>query len=96
MQAEKSNKLASKNFVKQIFKPFSVEEVSMKIAEMLRPEDVHAEVEVIYQSIENLHAACPDNKGDWYFTGDYPTPGGNAVVNKAFMNYVEGKDGRAY
>lgn len=96
LQAEKSNKLASRNFVKQIFKPFSVEEVSMKIAEMLRPEDVHAEVEVIYQSIENLHDACPDNKGDWYFTGDYPTPGGNAVVNKAFMNYVEGKDGRAY
>jgi amidophosphoribosyltransferase len=63
---------------------------------MLRAEDVNAEVEIIYQSIENLHAACPSNTGDWYFSGDYPTPGGNMVVNKAFMNYIEGKDGRAY
>lgn len=96
LQAEKSNKLSSVNFVKQIFKPFTVDEVSAKIALMLRPDDVNAEVELIYQSIENLHEACPNNTGDWYFTGDYPTPGGNAVVNKAFMNYVEGKDGRAY
>jgi len=63
---------------------------------MLRPENVNAEVEIIYQTIENLHEACPYNKGDWYFTGDYPTAGGNAVVNKAFMNYVEGKGGRGY
>jgi amidophosphoribosyltransferase len=96
LQAEKSNKLAQRNFVKQIFKPYSVEEVSKQIGSMLRPPDVHAEIEVIYQSIENLHSACPDNTGDWYFTGDYPTPGGNVVVNKAFMNYMEGKDGRAY
>lgn len=96
LQAEKSNKLSSVNFVKQIFKPFTVDEVSAQIALMLRPDDVNAEVELIYQSIENLHEACPNNTGDWYFTGDYPTPGGNAVVNKAFMNYVEGKDGRAY
>ena len=96
LQAEKSNKLASKNFVKAIYKPFTVDEISLKIAQMLRPEDVNAEVGLIYQSIENLHEACPDNKGDWYFTGDYPTPGGNVVVNKAFMNYMEGKDGRGY
>lgn len=96
LQAEKSNKLSSKNFVKAIYKPFTVEEISLKIAQMLRPEDVNAEVGLIYQSIENLHEACPDNKGDWYFTGDYPTPGGNVVVNKAFMNYMEGKDGRGY
>lgn len=96
LQAEKSNKLTSKNFVKAIYKPFSVDQISLKIAQMLRPDDVHAEVGLIYQSIENLHEACPNNKGDWYFTGDYPTPGGNVVVNKAFMNYVEGKEGRGY
>jgi amidophosphoribosyltransferase len=96
LQAEKSNKLASKNFVKAIYKPFTVDEISLKIAQMLRPEEVNAEVGLIYQSIENLHEACPNNKGDWYFTGDYPTPGGNVVVNKAFMNYMEGKDGRGY
>jgi amidophosphoribosyltransferase len=82
--------------VKAIYKPFSVDEISKKIGMMLRPEDVNAEVKVIYQTIEGLHEACPDNKGDWYFTGDYPTPGGNAVVNRAFMNYMEGKDGRGY
>ena len=96
LQAQKSNKLTSENFVKKIYKQFSVDEISLKIAEMLRPEDVHAEVDLIYQSIEDLHSACPNNTGDWYFTGDYPTPGGNAVVNKAFMNYMEGKDGRGY
>jgi amidophosphoribosyltransferase len=63
---------------------------------MLKAEDVKADVEIIYQTIENLHDACPNNKGDWYFTGDYPTPGGNVVVNKAFMNYVEGNVGRGY
>jgi amidophosphoribosyltransferase len=63
---------------------------------MLKAEDVKAEVEIIYQTIENLHDACPNNKGDWYFTGNYPTPGGNVVVNKAFMNYVEGNVGRGY
>lgn len=96
LQAEKSNKLNSKNFVKQIYKQFSIEDINKKIAQMLRAEDVKAEVEIIYQTIENLHEACPENKGDWYFTGDYPTPGGNMVVNKAFMNYVEGKVGRGY
>jgi amidophosphoribosyltransferase len=96
LQAQKSNTLTSENFVKKIYKQFSVDEISVKIGQMLRPEDVHAEIDLIYQSIEDLHSACPDNKGDWYFTGDYPTPGGNAVVNKAFMNYMEGKDGRGY
>jgi len=96
LQAEKSNKLASQNFVKRVYKQFSIEQINTKIAQMLRPEDVKAEVEIIYQTIENLHEACPHNQGDWYFTGDYPTPGGNAVVNKAFMNYVEGKGGRGY
>ena len=84
------------NFVKRIYKQFSVEEISAKISQMLKAEDVKAEVEIIYQTIENLHDACPHNKGDWYFTGDYPTPGGNVVVNKAFMNYVEGNVGRGY
>jgi amidophosphoribosyltransferase len=96
LQAAKANKLSSENFVKRIYKPFTADEVSMQIAKMLKLDDVNAEVEVIYQSIENLHLACPNNLGDWYFSGDYPTPGGNVVVNKAFMNYMEGKDGRAY
>ncbi len=96
LQAEKSNKLASQNFVKRVYKQFSIEEINTKISQMLRADDVKAEVEIIYQTIENLHEACPHNTGDWYFSGDYPTPGGNVVVNKAFMNYVEGKGGRGY
>ncbi len=96
LQAEKSNTLSAKNFVKRIYKQFSMEEINIKIAQMLRTSDVNAEVEIIYQTIENLHEACPDNMGDWYFTGDYPTPGGNIVVNKAFMNYMEGNIARGY
>ena len=84
------------NYVKEIYKPFKAEEVSAKIAELLKPDDCKAEVEIIYQTIENLHEACPNDTGDWYFTGNYPTPGGNKVVNTSFINYVEGKDGRAY
>ena len=84
------------NYVKEIYKPFSPEEISYKIAEMLKTEDINAEVEVIYQSIEGLHKACPDNLGDWYFTGNYPTPGGMRVVNQAFINFYEGNDKRAY
>lgn len=84
------------NHVKEIYKPFKAEEISAKIAEMLKTEDINAEVEVIYQSIEGLHKACPDNLGDWYFTGDYPTPGGMRVVNQAFINFYEGNDKRAY
>ena len=84
------------NYVKEIYRQFKAEEVSAKIAELLKPDDCKAEVEIIYQTIENLHEACPNDTGDWYFTGNYPTPGGNKVVNTSFINYVEGKDGRAY
>lgn len=84
------------NYVKEIYKPFKYQEVSQKIAEMLTPEDMKAEVEIVYQTVENLHKACPNDNGDWYFTGDFPTPGGNKVVNTAFINYVEGKNIRAY
>lgn len=84
------------NLVKEIYEPFSAEQISKKIAELLRPADTNAEVEIIYQSIEGLHNAVPNNTGDWYFTGNYPTPGGNKVVNKSFINYMEGKNVRAY
>ncbi len=84
------------NFVKDIYRPFTAEQISKKIAEIVRPDDINAEVEVIYQSLEDLHYACPDNTGDWYFSGDFPTPGGMRVVNNAFINYVEGNDKRAY
>ncbi|MEN8703033.1 MAG: amidophosphoribosyltransferase [Polaribacter sp.] len=84
------------NYVKDIYSPFTPEEISAKIAEMLKTEEIKAEVEVIYQTIEGLHKACPDNLGDWYFTGDYPTPGGMRVVNQAFINFYEGNDKRAY
>lgn len=85
-----------KNHVQEIYSSFSVDEISSKISELLRPVDINAEVKIVYQTVENLHKACPNNLGDWYFTGDYPTPGGNKVVNKAFMNYVEGNKDRAY
>ena len=84
------------NHVKEIYNPFKPEEISAKIAEMLKTEDIKAGVEVIYQSIEGLHKACPDNLGDWYFTGNYPTPGGNRVVNQAYINFYEGNSKRAY
>ncbi|WP_334056516.1 amidophosphoribosyltransferase [Polaribacter sp. P097] len=84
------------NYVKEIYSPFTAEEISAKIAEMLKTEEIKAEVEVIYQTVEGLHKACPDNLGDWYFTGDYPTPGGMRVVNQAFINFYEGNDERAY
>ncbi|WP_396194598.1 amidophosphoribosyltransferase [Flavobacterium sp.] len=84
------------NFVTEIYAPFSDTEISNKIAELLHPQDIKAEVKIIFQSVNNLHLACPKNLGDWYFTGDYPTPGGNRVVNRAFMNFYEGKDARAY
>ena len=85
-----------KNYVQEIYMPFTNEEISGKISQLLRPDMINAEVEIIYQTVENLHLACPNNKGDWYFTGNYPTPGGNKVVNKAFMNWKEGKNERAY
>lgn len=84
------------NHVKNIYKPFTAEQLSKKIAEMLTPKDINAEVEIVFQTIEGLHDACPDHTGDWYFTGNYPTPGGNKVVNKSFINYYEGKNQRAY
>jgi amidophosphoribosyltransferase len=84
------------NYVKEIYKPFTDEQISAKIAELLKPEDCKAEVEIVYQTVENLHKACPNDLGDWYFTGDYPTPGGNKVVNTSFINYIEGIKGRAY
>ncbi|TPD65271.1 amidophosphoribosyltransferase [Flavobacterium microcysteis] len=84
------------NYVNEIYAPFQPEEISDKIAQMLSSEDIKAEVKIIFQSVENLHVACPKNLGDWYFTGNYPTPGGNRVVNRAFMNFYEGKDSRAY
>jgi amidophosphoribosyltransferase len=84
------------NFVTEIYAPFKAQEISDKIAQMLTSESVKAEVNIIFQTVENLHLACPKNLGDWYFTGDYPTPGGNRVVNRAFMNFYEGKDARAY
>ncbi|MEJ6735780.1 MAG: amidophosphoribosyltransferase [Flavobacteriales bacterium] len=84
------------NNVKDIYAPFTAEEISKKISELLTPKHITAEVDIVYQSIEGLHAACPDHKGDWYFTGNYPTPGGNQVINRAFIYYVEGIDKRAY
>lgn len=82
------------NYVKEIYAPFTDEEISAKIAQMLTPPGTDAEVEIVFQSIENLHKACPDNKGDWYFSGNYPTPGGNRMVNNAFLNYIEGFEKR--
>ena len=84
------------NFVTDIYKPFTDEQISVKIAELLKPNDCNAEVEIVYQTVENLHKACPNDLGDWYFTGDYPTPGGNKVVNTSFINFIEGIKGRAY
>lgn len=95
------SQLASKdadvvNYVTEFYAPFTVEEISAKIGELLTGPEIKAEVEIVYQTIENLHLACPENLGDWYFTGDYPTPGGNRVVNRAFVNFFEGKNERAY
>jgi amidophosphoribosyltransferase len=93
---EASNELHTENVVRQLYKPFTPEEISDKIAQLITPEDIKIPVEVIYQTIESLHDCCPTNTGDWYFTGNYPTPGGNKVCNKAFKNYVEGKNVRGY
>ncbi|WP_433834651.1 amidophosphoribosyltransferase [Flavobacterium anhuiense] len=84
------------NYVTEIYDQFTDEEISDKIAEMLSSPEINAEVKIIFQTVDDLHKACPKNLGDWYFTGDYPTPGGNRVVNRAFMNFYEGKDARAY
>jgi len=92
----KTNTLDAQNVVRAVYKQFTVEEISEKIAQIITPPETKAEVSVIYQSIETLHQSCPHNLGDWYFTGNYPTPGGNHVVNKAFMNFMEGKNTRGY
>ena len=84
------------NVVREIYKPFCPEEISKKISSMLKSDEIGAEVEIVFQSIEGLHKACPGHLGDWYFTGNYPTPGGNKVVNQSFINYVEGRNMRAY
>ena len=84
------------NYVKEIYRPFSDEQVSQKIAELLTPAGINARVKIVFQSIDNLHRACPNDLGDWYFTGNYPTPGGNRVVNNAFINYIENRNERAY
>ena len=84
------------NHVTAIYEPFTPDEISDKISELLTPEGMEAEVKIIFQSIEGLHEACPNHTGDWYFTGNYPTPGGRRVVNKAFVYYMEGNTKRAY
>lgn len=91
---EKLPKEKIKNYVKDVYKPFTTEQISRKIAEMLTPEDVKIPVEIVFQSIEGLHEACPNTPGDWYFTGNYPTPGGNRLVNQAFINFYEGNDSK--
>jgi amidophosphoribosyltransferase len=95
--AENQKPLAEiQNKVKDFYAPFSEEELSRKAAQIVKPEDIDFEVDLIFQSLENLHIACPNDRGDWYFSGDYATPGGNKVANQAFINFVEKKTGRAY
>jgi amidophosphoribosyltransferase len=84
------------NYVKDIYRPFTAEQIALKISELVRPEKANAKVSVVFNTIENLHEACPRHTGDWYFTGNYPTPGGNLVVSRSFINYIEGKNERAY
>jgi amidophosphoribosyltransferase len=93
---ENAPKETVKNYVREVYEPFTVEEISDRIAQLVTPPEAKAKISVIFQSIEGLHEACPGHAGDWYFTGHYPTPGGNKVVNKAYMNYIEGRTQRAY
>jgi amidophosphoribosyltransferase len=95
-ELQRNNQLHTENVVKQLYKQFTTEEISNKVAQLVTPAGLDIPVDVIFQSIEDLHKSCPNNLGDWYFTGNYPTPGGNKVVNKAFMNYMEGKNVRGY
>lgn len=95
-ELERTNQLHSENVVRGVYKPFTTQEITDKIAQLITPEDIDIPVQVIFQTIESLHESCPTNTGDWYFTGNYPTPGGNRVVNKAYMNYIEGKNIRGY
>ncbi len=95
-ELQRNNQLHTENVVRQVYKQFTLEDISNKIAQLITAKEITIPVEVIYQTIETLHLACPTNTGDWYFTGNYPTPGGNRVCNKAFMNYMEGKNVRGY
>lgn len=95
-ELQRNNQLHSENVVQQLYKSFTPGQLSKKIAQLITASDIKVPVDVIYQTIEDLHEACPNNKGDWYFTGNYPTPGGNKVCNKAFMNFIEGKNVRGY
>ncbi|MCE3283412.1 MAG: amidophosphoribosyltransferase, partial [Chitinophagaceae bacterium] len=95
-QLQRDNQLHTENVVRHVYKPFTTQEISDKIAQLITPPELKIPVQVIYQTIEDLHESCPTNTGDWYFTGNYPTPGGNRVVNKAFINYMEGKNVRGY
>ncbi len=95
-ELQRTGQLHTENVVKGVYRPFTTQELSDKIAQLITPPEIQVPVQVIYQTIESLHKACPTNTGDWYFTGDYPTPGGNRVVNKAFINYMEGKNVRGY
>jgi amidophosphoribosyltransferase len=92
----RNGQLHKENMVRQIYKPFTPEEISEKIAQLITPPEVRIPVDLIFQTIEDLHNSCPTNTGDWYFTGNYPTKGGNRVVNQAFINYYEGKNVRGY
>ena len=96
VELQRNNQLHTENVVRQVYKPFTTQEISDKIAQLITPEGVSIPIQVIYQTIEDLHESCPTNTGDWYFTGNYPTPGGNKVVNKAFLNYMDGKNVRGY
>ncbi len=95
-ELQRNNKLHTENVVRQVYKPFTLSQISNKVAQLITAPEINIPVEVIFQTIEDLHESCPTNLGDWYFTGNYPTPGGNRVVNKAFMNYMEGKNVRGY
>jgi amidophosphoribosyltransferase len=95
-ELQRNNQLHKENVVRQVYKQFTLEDISAKIAQLITPKEINIPVDVIYQTIETLHLACPTNTGDWYFTGNYPTPGGNRVCNKAFINYMEGKNVRGY
>ncbi|HEU0065289.1 MAG TPA: amidophosphoribosyltransferase, partial [Flavisolibacter sp.] len=95
-ELHRNNQLHTVNVVKQIYKSFSNEEITKKIAQLITPSGIEIPIDVIFQTIESLHESCPNNLGDWYFTGNYPTPGGNRVVNKAFMNFMEGRNVRGY
>src|SRR5207248_7436349 len=95
-ELNRNNQLHTVNVVKQIYKSFTNEEITNKIAQLITPSGINIPIDVIFQKIESLHEACPNNLGDWHFTGNNPTPGGNRVVNKAFMNYMEGRNVRGY